>query len=98
MGAFIEHVYLTFLMGPQAHLAWMRGWRHVSMETYTQAIQAVGGDHCIISSDLGQYLIPTPADGMKEFILALKTQGITDEQINWMAKKNPARLLGLEPM
>jgi predicted metal-dependent phosphotriesterase family hydrolase len=39
---------------------------------------------------------PTPADGMKEFILALMSKGINQEQINWLAKKNPARLLGLE--
>jgi len=28
----------------------------------------------------------------------LMSKGITQEQINWMAKKNPARLLGLEPL
>jgi len=98
MGAFIEHVYLSYLMGPQAHLGWMRGWKHVSIEMFAQAIKTIGAEHCTIATDLGQYLNPTPADGLREFILALGKQGITGEQINWMAKKNPARLLGLESM
>jgi len=98
MGAFIEHVYLATLMGPKAHLEWMRGWRYVSIEMYAQTIKAIGAQHCVLSSDLGQYLNPTPTDGLKEFILALVKQGITNEEINWMARKNPARLLGLEPL
>jgi len=98
MGAFIEHAYLSYLMGPNAHLGWMRDWRHVSMEMFAQAIKAVGANHSVLITDLGQYLNPVPADGMKEFILALKKKGITEEEINWMTRKNPARLLGLEPM
>lgn len=98
MGAIIEHCYLSSLMGPKAALEWMRGWKHVSMDDFANAIKAVGAENCIISTDLGQYLNPAPADGLKEFILELKKRGIRDEQINWMARKNPARLLGLEPM
>jgi hypothetical protein len=96
MGACIEHVYLATMMGPQAPLEWMRGWRHVSLQMYADAIKALGADHCVISTDLGQYLNPLPADGLKEFILGLKKLGITEEQIGWMARRNPARLLGLE--
>lgn len=97
-GAIIENCYLTYLMGPQASLAWMKGWKHVSIEEFAKAMKEVGAENCVIATDLGQYLNPTPADGMKEFILALKNKGITDEQIKWMANKNPARLLGLDPM
>jgi predicted metal-dependent phosphotriesterase family hydrolase len=68
------------------------------MEMFAEAIKAVGADHSTLITDLGQYMNPTPADGFKEFILAMKNKGITDEQINWMARKNPARLLGLESM
>jgi predicted metal-dependent phosphotriesterase family hydrolase len=97
-GAFIEHCYLTYLMGPQAALAWMRGWKHVPIEEFAKAIKEVGAENCVIATDLGQYMNPIPGDGMKEFILALMSKGINQEQINWMAKKNPARLLGLESM
>jgi len=98
MGAFIEHVYVAHLVGPQAHQEWMRSWRHVSMETYAQTIKTLGAEHCVLCSDLGQYLNPTPADGLQEFIRGLARQGISDEEIGWMVKKNPGRLLGLEPL
>ena len=97
-GAFIEHCYLTYLMGPQAALGWMKGWKHIPIEEFAKAIKEVGAENCVIATDLGQYMNPIPADGMKEFILALMSKGITQGQINLMAKKNPARLLGLEPM
>lgn len=97
-GAFIEHCYLTYLMGPQAALGWMKGWKHIPIEEFAKATKEVGAENCVIATDLGQYMNPIPADGMKEFILALMSKGITQEQINLMAKKNPARLLGLEPM
>ena len=97
-GAFIEHCYLSYLMGPQAALGWMKGWKHIPIEEFAKAIKEVGAENCVIATDLGQYMNPIPADGMKEFILALMSKGITQEQINLMAKKNPARLLGLEPM
>jgi len=97
-GAFIEHCYLTYLMGPQAALGWMKGWKHIPIEEFAKAIKEVGAENCVIATDLGQYMNPIPADGMKEFILALMSKGITQEQINLVAKKNPARLLGLEPM
>ena len=97
-GAFIEHCYLTYLMGPQAALGWMKGWKHIPIEEFAKAIKEVGAENCVIATDLGQYMNPIPADGMKEFILALMSKGINQEQINLMAKKNPARLLGLEPM
>jgi len=34
---------------------------------------------------------------MRSFILALKNEGLSDEQIDLVAKKNPAKLLGLDP-
>jgi len=98
MGAFIEHVYVANLAGPTAPLEWMRTWRHISMEEYARAIRALGAEHCILCTDLGQYLNPTPADGMQEFIRGLSRQGIDEEEIAWMIRRNPARLLGLEPL
>ncbi len=83
-------------MGPQARLEWMREWRNVPLPMYAEAIRALGADHCILSTDLGQYLNPTPADGFKELLLGLKRLGITDAQLDSMARKNPARLLGLD--
>ena len=34
---------------------------------------------------------------MRDFILGLKKLGLSQDQIDWMARKNPAKLLGLDP-
>jgi hypothetical protein len=59
-------------------------------------IRAVGIDHGILSSDLGQAGNPLPADGYATYIEALRKKGFTDQELDRMAKQNPARLLGLQ--
>ena len=44
-------------------------------------------------TDMGNAL---PADGLATFIDALRQKGFTDQELDRMAKQNPARLLGLE--
>jgi hypothetical protein len=38
---------------------------------------------------------PSPADGFAVFLEMLRRKGFSDEQLDMMAKQNPARLLGL---
>ena len=59
-------------------------------------IRSVGVEHAILSSDLGQAGNALPADGLAAFIHALRTKGFTDQELDRMAKQNPAALLGLE--
>ncbi len=84
MGAFVEFVY-NQLVGRRAH----------TIEEYAAAIRAVGPDHCIVSSDLGQPDNPLSPDGFVSYIKALQEQGFKEAEIDQMAKKNPATLLGL---
>jgi hypothetical protein len=65
------------------------------MKTYAAAIRAVGVEHCVLSTDLGQPNNPLPPDGMAQFLVALQQQGFTPQELDVMAKENPARLLGL---
>jgi len=65
------------------------------IDRYADAIRAVGPEHCILSSDLGQEGNPLPADGYGDFLMALRARGFTEQEIAVMAKDNPARLLGL---
>lgn len=97
MGAKLECVWLSNLQGPRSHLASMKHWRHVSTADYAKAIRAVGAEHFVLSSDLGQYLNPLPTDGMKAFILELRAAGLSNEHISTMCRKNPAALLGITP-
>jgi imidazolonepropionase-like amidohydrolase len=61
-----------------------------------RAIRNVGAEHCIIGTDLGQAFNPTPAEGMRMFIALLLKNGISEREIELMAKVNPAKLLGLD--
>ena len=85
LGAYLEFAY-NFLMGKS---------KAYSIEEYAAAIRAVGPEHCILSTDLGQPGNPLHPDGLEAFFQALRTQGFTEAEINRMAKRNPADLLGL---
>jgi len=49
-----------------------------------------------MSSDLGQFWNPPPAEGMRLFIATLTRKGISAREIELMVKVNPARLLDLD--
>ena len=85
LGAFIEFVGGT-LVPPEAK---------ARMDRFADAIRKVGPEFCILSSDLGQMGNPLPPDGFGAFLLALRERGFTAQQVDLMAKQNPARLLGL---
>ena len=85
MGAYIEFVY-NALIGSN---------KVFDMAEYAAAIRAVGPEHCILSSDLGQAGNPLHPDGLEAFFRGLRAQGFSVAEIDRMAKTNPARLLGL---
>ena len=86
LGAYIEFVY-NGLIG---------GAKQFDFTDYAKAIRAVGAEHCILSSDMGQVGNPLHPDGLLMLFDGLKKQGITQDQIDQMSKVNPARLLGLK--
>jgi hypothetical protein len=88
MGAYVEFVY-NGLLG---------SYKEFTFKDYARAIRYVGVDHCILASDMGQPANPLHPDGLVALFDGLKKEGITQAEINRMAKENPARLLGLEPL
>jgi predicted metal-dependent phosphotriesterase family hydrolase len=66
------------------------------MEAYANAIRAIGPEHCILSSDLGQPMNPVHTDGLLGFFQQLQKKGFTQAEVDMMAKRNPAKFLGLE--
>jgi hypothetical protein len=86
LGAFIEFVSGT--------LATTNG--QAKVDRLAADIRKVGVDHAILSSDLGQAGNPLPAEGFATYMDALRRKGFTDQELDRMAKQNPARLLGLE--
>jgi hypothetical protein len=58
----------------------------------------LGADHCIVCTDFGVYTLPTPVEGLREFIACLMDLGVPDDDIACMVKTNPEKLLGLQPL
>ena len=65
------------------------------MNRYAEAIRQIGPQFCVLSSDLGQQGNALPPDGFGEFLVSLRRRGFTSQEVDRMAKQNPARLLGL---
>jgi Tat protein secretion system quality control protein TatD with DNase activity len=86
MGAIIEHA-----LTPCMHLR-----QRLDPRKIVEAIQAVGADRCILSSDMGQPVNPLPAEGYRMFIETMMHLGINKDDIDTMTKKNPAKLLNLD--
>ncbi len=61
------------------------------------AIRTIGAGSFVISSDLGQPANPLHTDGLLALYKGLMAQGISGADIDVMSRKNPARLLGLQP-
>lgn len=85
-GAYLEFVY-NALIGPS---------KAFEIGDYVKAIRAVGPQHCILSSDLGQAGNPLHPDGLAAFFKALRDAGIPQADIDLMSRTNPARAVGLE--
>ena len=63
--------------------------------TFARAMMAVGPERALMSTDFGQEKSPHPADGMRFFIDEMLRAGVPAAAIDLMARRNPARLLGL---
>jgi len=85
LGAFIEFV-------GSSPVAAGAGARY---DRFAEAIRTVGPQFVILSSDLGQMGNPLPADGFAAFLDAMRQRGFSPQDVDRMAKENPARLLGL---
>jgi hypothetical protein len=87
-GAIIEFTYLTCMPGGFAATH--------DPATFARAMHAVGPARAIMSTDFGQDRSPHPAIGMRLFIDEMLRAGLTEAEVDQMARRNPARLLGLE--
>ena len=84
-GAFIEHCFGNTMPYPD----------RLDPMTIAAAVKAVGAEHCIVTTDLGQAHNPTPAEGMRMAIATLLKCGLDKTELELMVKTNPAKLLAL---
>ncbi len=93
MGAKLELCAMGPLLGPEAHLEWMRHWRHVKVEETAAAVHEIGAQNFILATDLGQMGNPSPADGLQLFVVDLMKAGLGKDQIMTMGREVTGRLL-----
>jgi len=93
MGAKLELCALGMLVGPDSPLEWMRESIRVPLKDTAARIRAVGAQHFVLGTDLGQTGNPTPADGLAMFVAGLQAEGITREEIQTMGREVPGALL-----
>lgn len=85
-GAYIEHVYGTL----------MPRLGNMDPSDYVDCIKAIGAERSVMGTDLAQVWDVDPATGMRVFIAMMLQFGCTPEEVEFMVKKNPAKLLGLD--
>lgn len=81
LGAYLELVYSPFT--------------DANLKEEADAIRTIGAKSFVLSSDLGQPQNPLHTDGLLAMYKGLMAQGVSAADIDTMAKKNPAMLLGL---
>jgi Family of unknown function (DUF6282) len=86
-GVTIEFTYLTCIPGGIAATE--------EPETFAHAMMTVGPERAIMSTDFGQAQSPHPAEGMRLFLAEMLRYGVPPAALDRMARRNPARLLGL---
>ena len=86
MGALLERVFTTPYTGK---VAWERVF---------EATRAVGPEHTVWATDLGQNANPPVEDGLALMADAFLADGFTDEEIRTMAVANTRRVAGIEPL
>ena len=81
LGAYIEHCYTTWATGK------------VDLETSIEQIKAIGADHIILATDLGQKTNIYPDEGMLAYATKLYEAGMSAEDVRKTTVYNPAALL-----
>lgn len=67
----------------------------ITREALFSGIKAIGADHCIMSTDAGQWLNPVPVQQMGIYIQDMLNFGFSERDIGIMVADNPARILGI---
>ena len=81
LGAYMEHCYTTWATGK------------VDFAVTAQMIRAVGPEHVVLGTDLGQSAAVYPDEGLDIFTTKLVEAGFTHDEVRMMAVTNNLKLL-----
>lgn len=91
LGAYIEYCYLPCLWGEGTK---MPQYKRQSIEEFASFVR-IDPSRSFISTDLGQAVMPHPIEGMRDCILKLQAESISQNDIDLLVRRNPAWLIGL---
>ena len=83
---FIEHDYMAVTDVPHETMP---------VAEMVDQIRTIGAERCVIGSDAGNMGLPTNVEAMKRFIGLLTEAGLTEKEIDLIARKNSKNLLGV---
>lgn len=83
VGAFVEYTFLS-CMPSHGGLSFME---------MVENLRKLGVENCVVTTDLGQWMNPPPAEGMRMAIAALLQAGMSRDEVTALVKVNPSRLL-----
>jgi hypothetical protein len=88
LGVFIEYTLKTCMpsMAPK-----LRN----NFTDMVRNIRRYGVEHCVVSSGLGQWTNPPPAEGLRMLIAGLLQGGLEPEKVSALVKSNPKYLLNV---
>jgi hypothetical protein len=86
MGAIIEHSFV----------ACMPVLGGMNPKLMVECIKAVGAEHCILDTDMGQDVNPAPPEAFRSMVGTMLQFGLSERELDLLIRKNPAKLLGLE--
>ena len=84
LGAYIEHTFLSCTPSRQ----------RTTPSEMAASVREIGVDRCIITTDFGQWMNPSPAEGMRMAIAELLNAGMSDNEVSALVTKNPLELVG----
>ena len=87
LGAYVEYTFASCMPSEQ----------RTGPKELADTLRTLGVDRCIVTTDMGQWMNPPPAEGMRMAIASLLHAGMTAEDVSKLVKTNPARLLEARP-
>lgn len=82
MGAYIEYSLLEYMTND-----------NITGANLVHILRTIGIDKCLVTTDFGQWMNPTPSEGMRMVISLLLSNGMNSEEITKLVKTNPKFLI-----
>ena len=85
LGAYVEHAFRWCMPSDGG----------MSPQEMAGSLKVLGIERCVVTTGLGRWMDPSPAEGMRMAIAALLHAGLEPEEVSALVKGNPSQLLGL---